>query len=255
MASEIIEIPITYHTIDPFAKPTAPPAPIVLLLSDTDVLGDPIPLLLAHEDQPNTTNYKHPIVNSSSVRFHPYKGDPTTTQTLLARSAVTSTATPVPTSASSAMLVNQPIITRTMTLPTTTTPKAILMPSLPATSPADHYPDNESELSSITSSPRMSPELVNWDAAYMKTVRSYMRKLVNEHLNHTQHFKDQTPDKLANVRKDMLLKFPGLDEYKEAWPINLLLIKHLNYTSAESIKKAAPLLPAPVTSRGHCNQT
>ncbi|KAG6903725.1 hypothetical protein DXG01_015338, partial [Tephrocybe rancida] len=179
-----------------------PPAPIVLLLSDTDVLGDPIPLLLAHEDQPNTTNYKHPIANSSSVRFHPYKGDPTTTRTLLARSAVTSTATPVPTSALSAMLVNQPIITRTMTLPTTTTPKAILMPSLPATSPADHYPDNESELSSVTSSPRMSPvpmscgvqgpiitstkfriprpvgagrtnieKLVNWDAAYMKTVR------------------------------------------------------------------------------------
>ncbi|KAG6912092.1 hypothetical protein DXG01_000726, partial [Tephrocybe rancida] len=60
---------------------------------------------------------------------------------------------------------------------------------------------------------------------------------------------------MIDIIVQMLSKFPGLDEYEEAWPINLLLIKHLKYTSAESIKKAAPLPSAPVTSRGRRNQT
>jgi hypothetical protein len=54
----------------PFAKSAPPPPPLIVLLGDTDLILDPLPTLLSHEDLSLTGKHTH---SQSNVRFHPYK--------------------------------------------------------------------------------------------------------------------------------------------------------------------------------------
>ena len=58
-------------SIPPFAKSAPPPPPLIVLLANTDLILDPLPALLSHEDLP----LKHSHSHSNRVRFHPYKGE------------------------------------------------------------------------------------------------------------------------------------------------------------------------------------
>lgn len=53
----------------PFAKITPPSPPLIVLLGKTDLILEPLPTLLSHEDLP----LKHTRSRSNHVRFHPYK--------------------------------------------------------------------------------------------------------------------------------------------------------------------------------------
>lgn len=55
----------------PFAKSAPPPPPLIVLLGNTDLICDPLPTLLSHEDL--TLNSKHTHYQSNRARFHPYK--------------------------------------------------------------------------------------------------------------------------------------------------------------------------------------
>ena len=55
----------------PFAKSAPPPPPLIVLLGNTDLILDPLPTLLAHEDLTLTGKYTHS--QSNRLRFHPYK--------------------------------------------------------------------------------------------------------------------------------------------------------------------------------------
>lgn len=213
-----------FISISPFAKPQAPPQPVVVLLDATELhIRPPAPLLAFEDLRPDSfkKSPNHPAVRK--VKFHPYNRKE---------------ANIVPSSA------------RQPTPQPTTSHQISAPPPASADSPATDDLADMSPLSSPASSPRSSPvpnefrhvslgvvstkikierpkgaarknlqDQVKWDPAFMADIKvlhpvSFLftcayaiqkraRNLVRTHLNDALCFKDQEQSKLNHVRTEV----------------------------------------------------
>ncbi|KAF8880604.1 hypothetical protein CPB84DRAFT_1639755, partial [Gymnopilus junonius] len=77
-------------------------------------------------------------------------------------------------------------------------------------------------------------QALGWEAKKYQSIKTYVKKLVEEHLDPTKNFSSQSLTGLVNVRTLACQKFPVLQDYADSWPVIDLICLDLKYTSGRA---------------------
>ncbi|RDB28136.1 hypothetical protein Hypma_001402 [Hypsizygus marmoreus] len=231
----------------PFAQPGAPPPPVVIFLDFTDLYFPPAVSLLAFEDLPSDFSVDAAADRSRSThsRFHPYRREASS-----ASSASHSASKDAP------RQTTNDDFHRADSSPLSS-PASSPRSSPPAPSNKHRRPTIVSERIKIErptgAGRRNLQSQVHWEKTLLSDMKKYARVLIRDHLNSALCFKDQNEAKMKHVRKEVLsssplpcsnvglqckyqmsAKFPILDNYVNMWPLDVIVMGLLKYSSSHT---------------------
>ncbi|RDB18779.1 hypothetical protein Hypma_014540 [Hypsizygus marmoreus] len=212
----------------PFAQPSTPPSPVVVLLDATELYFAPAASILAFEDLEPGPSVDVPADHSQfkCTRFHPYR-----------REAKSASSTSVSACSATPCLSKSGDFNRADSSPLSS------CASLPRASPSP--PSNEPrrpttvtekiKIERPTGAGRKNLQSqVQWEKTLLSDMKKSARALIRDNLDTKVCFKDQNEAKMNVVKDEMLAKFPILDNYENMWPLDILVMGLLKYSSSHT---------------------
>ncbi|KAF9457839.1 hypothetical protein BDZ94DRAFT_1313845 [Collybia nuda] len=215
----------------PFAKPDAPPPPVVVLLNATELFTKPLASLLAFEDL-RPESFKSLVARTpvQRTRFHPYSHREMTA-TLPPEQPTQQPAPSIPPSAGDPPSVQDPLDTSPLSSPEPS-PRPSPEPRGSCGIPLGVVSTKIKIEQPKGAGHKNLQDQVRWDPAFLTNVKKHARNLVHSHLDDSLCFKDQEQAKLELVRQEMVEKFPRLDDYEYLWPLDIIIMGLLKYSSS-----------------------
>ncbi|KAI8989145.1 hypothetical protein BD414DRAFT_536439 [Trametes punicea] len=97
-------------------------------------------------------------------------------------------------------------------------------------------------------------DALQWDSTRMRSFKSLINKLVDEHLNTGLSFGGQSERRLHLVRDEAVKRLPDLARYDEEWPVTDAVKQRLKYTSSRARQHVHDALAATAQKKGRSHR-